>query len=638
MRLAERPAEQLTDSRLSYVEKAQMRCQLAKGLCEKCDYEGAQRALSDLWPRAGERLNTDGLDAATAAEVLLRVGSLMSRIRISDKSKGANETVEELLNDSVSIFKSLADRKKVAESLAELGYAISLRGDYEEARNLLLEARLLVSDDEDTELKASILLLSAIAERVSRRLHDALRLHVEAAPFFEKAKDDALKGRYHSERARTLRRLGEIERNDVYLERALTEYASASLHLKRAGCELLYVRAECEFALALTNAGRGAEAYARLDEARGAAAKLSDKSVAARVEEIRARALLAEGRLKDAERIAYEVVQALDKGDDRSLLAEALTTHGKTLARTGNFARAHLTLQRAVIVAEEAGEVEKAGLFALTIIEELNEYSAPEELKAVYERAAELLADSHDMDVSLRMISCARVLMRALIAQEEKNEDPLDEFSPPTSLEGVVFKDEVRRYERFLVERALKKSNGVVTRAAQMLGFKHHYSLITLMNHRHRDLLPARSPVIPRRRSILRREAGSSSRKSRSKNVRPATILHVEDNEIVSDLLREALEAEGWKVETCTDGLAALAKLASDDDYELLLVDNNLPGLSGLEILRMMRKLPHRKRLPAVMLSADECEADALRAGANAFLRKPKGVTAVTETIARLIR
>ena len=56
-----------------------------------------------------------------------------------------------------------------------------------------------------------------------------------------------------------------------------------------------------------------------------------------------------------------DVSRALDKGDECSLLAEALTTHGTALARTGKDARARTTLQRAIGVAETCGDLEGAG-------------------------------------------------------------------------------------------------------------------------------------------------------------------------------------------------------------------------------------------------------------------------------------
>jgi two-component system, OmpR family, phosphate regulon response regulator PhoB len=115
------------------------------------------------------------------------------------------------------------------------------------------------------------------------------------------------------------------------------------------------------------------------------------------------------------------------------------------------------------------------------------------------------------------------------------------------------------------------------------------------------------------------------------------TILHVEDHEIVAEAVRDALEAEGWQVVTCSDGAAALNKLAGGARFDLLLTDNHLPDVDGLELVRYTRQLSHLAGMPVVMLSAVDCEAEALRAGVDVFLRKPEGMNELVGTVARLL-
>ncbi|MDX6270375.1 MAG: hypothetical protein QOD28_1598 [Acidobacteriota bacterium] len=114
-------------------------------------------------------------------------------------------------------------------------------------------------------------------------------------------------------------------------------------------------------------------------------------------------------------------------------------------------------------------------------------------------------------------------------------------------------------------------------------------------------------------------------------------ILLVEDTQIVADAVRETLEAEGWHVETCADGLAALGLIQSGARYDLLLLDNELPNVDGLELTRTARGLDHRKQTPIIMISATECGRAARRAGADAFIRKPEGIGLIVETVARLL-
>jgi CheY-like chemotaxis protein len=115
------------------------------------------------------------------------------------------------------------------------------------------------------------------------------------------------------------------------------------------------------------------------------------------------------------------------------------------------------------------------------------------------------------------------------------------------------------------------------------------------------------------------------------------SILYVEDDRFVSDAVRDLLEAEGYAVECCSDGNAALNRIAGGSSYALLLLDNDLPGVSGLELVRYARSIPFYRRTPIIMLSAGEHSDEARRAGADEFLRKPEGVSRLVEIIRRLL-
>jgi CheY-like chemotaxis protein len=117
----------------------------------------------------------------------------------------------------------------------------------------------------------------------------------------------------------------------------------------------------------------------------------------------------------------------------------------------------------------------------------------------------------------------------------------------------------------------------------------------------------------------------------------PATILYVEDNALVRLTVALLLEDEGWRVETCTDGRAALSKLEGDEGFDLLLLDNNLSDVSGLELATRARRMPHRRGVSIIIFSADCCLSEARRAGADECLRKPEGVSRVVEVVRRLL-
>jgi CheY-like chemotaxis protein len=200
--------------------------------------------------------------------------------------------------------------------------------------------------------------------------------------------------------------------------------------------------------------------------------------------------------------------------------------------------------------------------------------------------------------------------------------------SPPT-WKGFNFIEAVRRYEARIIERALRDAGGVVMRAAQLLGIERRSLDAMLRKGRHRSLATLRTPVEPRRRSLMFRDEVDCP------DTRVVSVLHVEDDVLVAGAVSMTLSGEGWSVETCADGAAALERLQSGARYDVLVFDNRLPDTSGLELIRRTRALPHRQQTPIIMLSGDKVEIQARRAGANAFLRKPEDVSVIAETIAR---
>ena len=116
----------------------------------------------------------------------------------------------------------------------------------------------------------------------------------------------------------------------------------------------------------------------------------------------------------------------------------------------------------------------------------------------------------------------------------------------------------------------------------------------------------------------------------------PLTILHIEDDKVVADAVKGTLEAEGWRVVTCADGAAALNRLAGGAALDLLITDDDLPHVGGLEIVRYARALPHRRHIPVIMFTASDRRGEARDAGVNVYLRKPDDTEKLIETVATL--
>jgi CheY-like chemotaxis protein len=115
------------------------------------------------------------------------------------------------------------------------------------------------------------------------------------------------------------------------------------------------------------------------------------------------------------------------------------------------------------------------------------------------------------------------------------------------------------------------------------------------------------------------------------------SILHIEDDKTVAQLVGEILAANGIEVDSCVSGTTALKILTSDAHYDMIICDNDLPGLTGLELVRRARNIARWRGTPIIMLSAEDCENEAWRAGVSEFLRKPRDIERVASTIKRLL-
>ncbi|HEV7373764.1 MAG TPA: sigma 54-interacting transcriptional regulator [Pyrinomonadaceae bacterium] len=434
MTLSSQLLRQIDSDTLSLTERVLLRCQLAKELEDSGDYEGARNAMGELWQRIGDRPQIDGLNQHVAAEVLLRAGSLSGWIGSASQIEGAQEIGKNLISESAAIFEALQETEKVAEAYVDLAICYFREGAYDEARVTLREVLSRLGDSE-SEQKARALLNSAIIDIVSRRLNDALYTLTAAAPLFEKNQNDAAKGRFHVHLALVLRNLGTSEHREDYTDRALVEYAAASYHFEQAGHTRYRAAVENNLGYLFFVTGKLKEAYEHLDRAHLLFASLKDSVHAAQVDDTRARVLLAQKRNSEAEKVARSAVRTLEKGDEQSLLAEALTTYGVVQTRLGHYEESRLTLERAVEVASQAGDNEGAGVATLAIIEELGERLGVEEMSSLYERADQLLATSKNSETITRLRTSARRVLDAGRAHVKESVPPSFVYADEQSAE-----------------------------------------------------------------------------------------------------------------------------------------------------------------------------------------------------------
>ncbi|CAN5608401.1 hypothetical protein BH20ACI3_BH20ACI3_13520 [soil metagenome] len=497
-------------------ERIQVLCARAKELTEAGEFETARSTLREFWDSVGERPRLNGLGEFAQAELLLRTGALSGWMGSAQQIWGAQEAAKDLISESAAIFEKLRLDEKVAEARIDLAICYWREGGYDEAR-VTLQQILESLGDLPSEQKLRALLNCALVERSSLRYHDALRIHREAASLFKDSSNHALRGKFHNEFATVLKDLGLAERREEYIDQSLVEYAAASFHAEQAGNIRFLGLVKNNVGFLFVSLGRFGEAHDQLDQARSLFEELRDRGMVAQLDDTRARAFIDQGLYAEAEAVAARSVRVLEEGDELSLLAEALTTHGRALAKLGNAQLAHSKFSEALAAAHRAGDPESAGVAVLSIGEELADHLPHGDLCSYYRLAESLLTESQSPETKLRLGEYARRLLAVPLAQpivERPSSHQRNGKGSPKKYETVTsavmnfwregsLERLVLNYEGDLIRRALESSGGSVTRAARLLGISHQ-GLAFILNGRHRNLLSVRTPVKPRRRSIIR--------------------------------------------------------------------------------------------------------------------------------------
>ncbi len=491
---------QLDISHLTPNAEALYRCEIALELKDRADHQGALEIMRPLWRGVGNRPETKGLPPAVAAEVFLCIGILTSWIGSRNRIKGAQETAKNLITESINYYESEKDGKKVAEARSEIAYCYWREGALNEARIMLLEALERLTAAGITRARA--LLKLSIVEQSAARYYDALRILTENTSLFARVTHHATKGDYHNELAMTLEELAAAENRDDYFQRALTEYKAAEYHFKLAKNHVFRASVKNNVGVVLLKLGQFREAHKYVAEARRLSVRFKDRTRTAQCDITRAEILIAEGKFVEAEVAAHKAALALEKGGQRCWVADALITQGIALARLGKANRAHFILQGAIRVAHDVGALNKAGLAALTLIEEVDQLT-PSTLQAAYQQARDWLAGTQSQDVLRRLNEAAGKLVTSLRGELSSDEAVAVLLTKPGDLQKKL-----SDYEHEMIKQALAQSNGAVTHAAELLGMTYQ-GLAYIIETRHRDLLKARTPI--RRRP--RKPVGMPSKK-----------------------------------------------------------------------------------------------------------------------------
>ncbi|MCC4771445.1 response regulator [Methanosarcina sp. DH2] len=103
------------------------------------------------------------------------------------------------------------------------------------------------------------------------------------------------------------------------------------------------------------------------------------------------------------------------------------------------------------------------------------------------------------------------------------------------------------------------------------------------------------------------------------------SILVVEDSPVIMELIKFLLTTFDYESKEASDGFEAL-RIAKENRFDLILLDIQLPGFDGLEVLKEIKKIPEIQRTPVIALTAHTMQGDEdrfLKAGCSGYVSKP---------------
>jgi tetratricopeptide (TPR) repeat protein len=473
-------SKRLKAAELAMVSDVVKLCNIAKQLEDAGEYADAARSMGEWWKGIGTRPKVDKLSAGKQAAILSRVGALSGWLGSMQQIPDSQEKAKDLISEGANLFEGIHEWADWAEARSDLAVCYWREGAFDEAK-IILQDVLGGEFEFSPELQAKILLRSMNVEISTRHYEKAMFLINQAAPLIEGTGNNLLRGKFYFHRALILRSQAEDESNPKYYISSIADYGYASTYYKKAKHDGYVAMTENNIGNVFRLLGDFKNAHLHLDKALQMYENLKDKGRAALVYDNKARVLIAQRKLSDAELAALTSVNMLREGGEKATLAESLTTLGMVLTRGGALKQAIRTFEEAKETALEVGDRESAGNALLTHIEEFQPNLSPIVFRSLYLEADGLLKNSPKAGTVNRL---QRIARRQL---ETEGAETVFETEKPFSWIKFSLPEAMRLYERSFILKALNESRGRVTKAARLLGVSHQ-NLSIILHQRHKDL------------------------------------------------------------------------------------------------------------------------------------------------------
>lgn len=440
-------------------------------LCEeihRCETRGDLRRainlLAPYWIGFDSEIKLTSLNKVEAANLLLRIGSVISEYGSAEQINNSQEKSRECLSRAEEIFDKLEDSEGKAQCQNKTGVTYWRNGDLETAQIYFRESLDYARSDES---KAIANLNLGMNESSNFRYSSALKFYEKAYEFigkisvFTEAKIRNGIGLVYKDIGKSL---SEMERA-AYFDKAIIEFQGALICYEEVQNSRSMILARNNIGFLYYSIGLYDEALRVLEIAESEARRIQDKDHLSIVSDTLARAFIAKGNYRRAISIAAASVRYLESFENSNLLATALITYGIALARSRETEKAKSSFNQAEEVAgfiQDFTLAAAARLFALH--EMFSEYSPKERLSS-YLYVVKNLTGSQEKDISDALGDVA-----AKIEPDIESPAPKVKGKPPLPAQPFSLDEQLKTVSREYIVAAIGEARGNQTRAAALLG------------------------------------------------------------------------------------------------------------------------------------------------------------------------
>ncbi len=345
---------------------------------ERCGrYDDAIQKLSDVWEDKSAFPDVNHFDKATAAEIILRCGSLIGFLGHNKQIPNAQEHSRDLLTEAHQRFLEIYDIEKIAECENYLALSYWRKGELVEAEVWLEEAfSHNLSDSIDTKLFSH--LIKSILTNANRKYAETVENFKLVESSFREYGDYYLNGTISSNLGIAYSNLGNIDES--------IKYYKLARHFHRKSQHQVYLgTVENNIALLYKSLKRFSKAHEAIDNATNVFKKIYDKTRNGYSLDTKALIYFDEGKFDQALETVESGIEILRKSENADYLVEILSTKVKILVSMNKIAEATLNLFEAYDIARIQISEVKANKLLTEFEHVINAVKSPKLIKVYSE-------------------------------------------------------------------------------------------------------------------------------------------------------------------------------------------------------------------------------------------------------------